>query len=87
MRTAKQDWFHIWVMDKKSILETMIRNMHADIEAGYNPMGKSITGQLATITDYRARFDAEMMQLAEKDERKVQHWCYCDLLRRGAISI
>ena len=83
---AKQNWFNIWYDDKQSMLSTMMRNMNADIEAGYNPMGNSIRRQLAQIRQYAEQFDLEMQEFRTMDEAKIQHWCYYDLKRRGAIS-
>ena len=36
------DWFEMWHLDKEVILNTMVRNMTADLECGYDYFGKSI---------------------------------------------
>jgi len=82
---AKMDWFEIWVADKKNILNTMARNMAADLEAGYDYYGKSIQTQIKEMDEYKAKFDADLDKVAEMDDNKVQKWCYIQLLKAGAI--
>lgn len=81
----KINWFELWVADKKSILETMARNMAADLEAGYDYYGKSIQNQIKEMDEYKAKFDADLDKVAEMDDNKVQKWCYIQLLKAGAI--
>lgn len=79
-------WFKIWFDDKKSIIATMYENLASDLDAGYDPFGCSITTQRREIDEYTQKFDAEMRALQEKDKQHVEHWCYYDLKRRGAID-
>lgn len=79
-------WFDMWYEDKKSLLETMIRNMVADIEAGYNPLGQNIKNQRNMIDRYEDEMNFQLEKLAEKDEKAAERWCYIDLKRRGAIA-
>lgn len=81
------EWFKIWYEDKVSILETMIRNMTADLACGYDYFGKSITEQREAIEVYKEKFDAEVMSFAEKTDEQRNKWCYYDMLRRGVIEI
>lgn len=81
----KNDWFEIWYEDKQCMLETMISNMTADLNAGYDYFGKSITEQRAMIESYKHEFDEQMKKFRDMEMGKVQHWCYFDLKRRGAI--
>lgn len=81
----KINWFELWVADKKSILETMARNMAADLEAGYDYYGKSIQTQIKEMDEYKAKFDADLDKVAEMDDNKVQKWCYIQLMKAGAI--
>lgn len=81
----KMDWFELWVADKKNILNTMARNMAADLEAGYDYYGKSIQTQIQEMNEYKAKFDADLDKVAEMDDNKVQKWCYIQLLKAGAI--
>ena len=83
----KQDWFKMWVEDKECIMATMARNMASDLENGYNYWGKSIQNQIAEMNAYKAKYDAELDKIAEMDENKVQHWCYIQLLKSGAITV
>lgn len=82
----KIDWFEMWFADKQSIVETMVRNMAADLNAGYDYFGKSITEQREAIAEYQANFDNEVDKLKEMDESKANRWCYIDMKKRGAIS-
>ena len=79
-------WFDIWYEDMKSMLETMIRNMRADLDAGYNYFGNSIQNQLKMIDNFKAKFDAQMDEFKLMDEKRVGHWCYYDLKKRGVIE-
>ena len=83
----KQDWFKMWVEDKECIISTMARNMASDLEAGYNYWGQSIQQQIAEMNEYKAKYDAQLDQIANMDENKVQHWCYIQLLKAGAITV
>lgn len=83
---VKMDWFEIWFDDKTSIIDTMLRNMQSDLNAGYSYYGKSITDQRFMIAEYKARFELDVEKLKEMDPNKVQHWCYIDLKKRGAIA-
>lgn len=83
---AKMNWFEIWYEDKQSILDTMVRNMASDLDHGYDYFGKSIREQREDIDRYKTQFDEEMKGFRTMDESKIQHWCYYDLKRRGAIE-
>lgn len=85
MKIEKIDWFELWVADKRNILNTMARNMAADLEAGYDYYGKSIQTQIKEMDEYKAKFDADLDKVAEMDDNKVQKWCYIQLLKAGAI--
>lgn len=80
------EWFEIWYQDKQSILDTMVRNMVADLECGYDYFGNCITRQREEIAEYKAKFDAEVMGFAEKSDTERNKWCYYDMLRRGVID-
>ena len=80
------NWFSIWMDDKESVLETMVRNMAADLAAGYNYFGESIKRQREAIDAYKAEFERQLMAFADMDDGKRNRWCYYDLLRRGAIT-
>lgn len=84
--TDRNDWFEIWFEDKQSIIETMVRNMTADLDNGYNYFGNTITKQRKMIEEYKEKFDGEMKCFWMMDEKQVNKWCYYDLKRRGAID-
>lgn len=84
--TDRNDWFDLWWMDKQSMMETMMRNMAADLAAGYNYFGHSITAQRERIERYKAETDAQMDAFKLMDETAVNRWCFYDLKKRGAIA-
>ena len=81
------EWFKLWFDDKQSILNTMGRNLAADLAAGYSYFGRSAEKQRAAIEAYKIQFDSEMDYLATLDEKKCERWCYMDLVKRGAIEV
>lgn len=83
----KVDWFELWYTDKQAMLETMIRVMVSDLNAGYNYFGECITKQREYIDKFKKEFEDQLMAFHEMDEGKRNRWCYYDLLRKGAISI
>ena len=80
------NWYEVWMDDKESILETMIKNLAADLAAGYNYFGECINRQRENIDTYKREFDSQLMSFADMTEGKRNRWCYYDLLRRGAIT-
>ena len=46
-------WFELWQDDRECMLNTMIRNMTADLDAGYNYFGRCIVNQRKEIEDYK----------------------------------
>ncbi len=81
------DWFEIWYKDKQGIIDTMVKNMAADLKAGHDYFGKGIKGKMEEIEAYKTKFDEELMSFADMDDKKRNRWCYYDLLRRGAITL
>ena len=82
----KKNWFELWVDDKENIADTMVRNMRADLDAGYNYFGDCIRKQREAIDAYKKAFDDQLMAFTDMDDAKRNRWCYYDLLRRGAIT-
>ena len=80
------DYFKLWYEDKRSILETMNRNMYADIDVGYDPNGENIKGQLKAIDDYSIDINRHLLQFSSMNDKEVQRWCKYDMIRRGAIE-
>ena len=75
MATERTDWFEIWCEDKQNIMNTMARNMAADLEAGYDFFGNSIQRQIKDMEAYRDAFNAEMDKIAEIEPSRVNHYC------------
>lgn len=82
----KTYWFDLWRDDVSSVIATMIKNMAADIAAGYDPCGAIIKREQAEITEYREKIDRQLLALACMEPRRAEHWCRVDLIRRGAIA-
>ena len=85
-RNERTDWLDIWYEDRQYMLNTMTRNMVADLDAGYDYFGNSITKQRAMIEEYKRETDDQMEAFKFMNEAQVNHWCYIDLKRRGAIA-
>lgn len=87
MRYTKAiDWFEMWDSDKKSILNTMYKNLNADLEAGYNPVGACITMQQAAIQEYINGYHADLDKMVYMSEEETSRFCFYDLKKRGAIE-
>ena len=83
----KGEWFDMWYSDKKCMLSIMYQNMASDLECGYNPLGKAIREQKEMIDAYEKDISATLDMFTEfNDDTKIDHWCYHDLLKRGAIA-
>ncbi len=85
MASERTDWFEIWCEDKQNILNTMARNMAADLEDGYDFFGNCIQRQIKEMEEYREAFHSEMDKIAEMDPGRVNHYCYVKLKKAGAI--
>ena len=81
----KGNWLNLFVEDKESLIDTMVRNMNSDLENGYNYFGNSIQRQIAELNAFKAKFDAEMESFKTMTPEQVDHWCFIDLKKRGAI--
>ena len=86
MFKGRDDWFEMWYADKKSMLDTMVRNMQADLNAGYDYFGQSIKKQRMAIDTYERLFNQELDMFADMDEKQVNRWCYYDMVKRGVIE-
>lgn len=79
-------WFDIWFEDKCSIIDTMFRNMFADLDAGYDPQGHCIRKQVVDIEEYRMNFDRQVDRFKTMEDKAVDRWCYYDMKKRGVIG-
>ena len=84
--TDRNDWFDIWFEDRESILNTMIRNMASDLNAGYDYFGQSITKQKQEIAEYKVQTDKTLDMFKDMDEKAVNRWCFYELKKHGAIA-
>lgn len=86
MAKEKTDWLKIWFDDKEAMIDTMRRNLAADLEAGYDVNGYSVRKQIVDIETYEREFKAQAERVGEMEIPRAQYWCYCDLRKRGAIA-
>ena len=84
--TERDDWFEIWFADKKAMIETMVHNMAADLENGYDYFGNSIRTQREDIEPYQMEFDQRMDEFKYMDDKQVNRWCFYDMKKRGVIE-
>lgn len=84
--TDLPDWFTVWFSDKRSLLATMVRNLSADLDAGRDYFGDSATRQREEIEACQKQFESELDGFNGMSPEEISHWCYRDLLRRGAIG-
>lgn len=84
--TDQEDWFPIWQEDKEWIIDTMIQNIQDDLNAGYDPNGKSIKEQKADLENYKKEYHANLDMFKNMGDKDVSRWCFYDLKKRGAID-
>lgn len=84
--TDRDDWFDLWLADKKAMIATMRQNMCDDINAGYNPNGECIKKQREEITQYEFLMNNELSSFVNMSDREVNRYCYYDMLKRGVIE-
>lgn len=84
--SGSNDWFNLWFADKTAMVGTMVKNMAADLDAGYDYFGNSIRSQREAIEAYQAQFDAEMDMFKGMEEKEVNRWCFYDMKKRGVIE-
>ena len=80
------DYLEIYTADRDSMLYTMVKNMQADLEAGYDYFGQSITRQRAQIDDFKRRFDSVLDMFKGMTEENVNRWCFYELKKLGASA-
>lgn len=82
----KIDFFAMWIIDKKAIVATMYRNLQADIDAGYNPIGNCIKRQREEISAYEKDIDNSLELFKSMPETDINKWCFYDMVKRGIIE-
>lgn len=81
----KNSWFEMWCADYDSLIMTAMKNLKADLDAGYNPNGASIQRSRETITEFEKRYMNGLEKFKSMTPAQVQHWCHMDMKKRGAI--
>lgn len=84
--TDSDDWFNMWFEDKENMIDTMTRNMVADLDAGYDYFGKSITQEREELEAYKKKFDEEVDNLKSMTNDEANRWCFYDMKKRGVIE-
>lgn len=84
--TDSDDWFNMWFEDKQNIIDTMIKNMTSDLDAGYDYFGKSMVQEREELENYKKKFDDEMELLKSMTADEANRWCFYDMKKRGAIE-
>jgi len=79
-------WFELWQDDRECMLNTMIRNMTADLDAGYNYFGRCIVNQREEIENYKKETESAFDLFKSMTEEQVNRWCFYDLKKRGVIE-
>lgn len=79
-------WFDMWQDDRECMLSTMIRNMAADLNAGYDYFGRCITNQREEIENYKKETESAFDLFKSMTEEQVNRWCFYDLKKRGVIE-
>jgi hypothetical protein len=80
------DYFKLWLEDRQCILATMIRNLAADLAAGYDYFGRSAVSQREEIEAYKRNTDVKLDDFVNMTDTQVNRWCRFDLIKRGVIE-
>lgn len=84
--TDRDDWFEVWCDDKEAIIDTMNANISADLDAGYDPNGKSIRESREELEEYRNEYFKNLDMFRHMEDKDVNRWCFYDMKKRGAID-
>ena len=82
----RDDWFDMWLGDRRNMADVMRHNMAADLAAGYDPAGISIMRQKVEIHDYEQATDRQLDAFKHMNEVEVNRWCFYDMKKRGVID-
>ena len=81
-----ESWQELWEADKRNMLATMYRNLTADLDCGYDPLGKSIQTQKEMIAQYERGIHEAWDKFVSMTEAEVERWCFYDMKKRGVIA-
>lgn len=82
-----EDWFLMWNDDKRAMIDTMKRNVEADIDAGYNERGFTVVKAKEALDRYIRRYEDDVESFKRMTEKDVQRWCFYDLVKRGVVEL
>ena len=81
-----ENYVDMWNSDKKCMISTMYKNMNADLQCGYDPLGKSITDQKNMIDNYIKEYHAILDKFVFMTDEEANKFCYYDMIKRGVIE-
>ena len=84
--TDRDDWFELWCDDKESIIDIMRSNIEDDLNAGYDPNGKSIRTSKTELSHYEDDYYKTLDMFKGMNPKEVNNWCFYDMKKRGAID-
>lgn len=84
--TRSIDWFEVWEEYIQGVIRSMYRNLSADLDNGYNPLGACIRQQKELIAEYEREYDDNLRKFREMNDEEIRHFCFYDLKLRGAIE-
>lgn len=82
----KINWIDLWFDNERAVIDTMCRNMKADLDAGYDPAGTIIQEQARDLEQREESFKQEAERLKDMSEGAAKHWCYINLKKNGVIE-
>lgn len=84
--TRSINWFEIREEYIHGVIRSMYRNLMADLECGYNPLGQCIREQKRKIAEYENAYAEDLAKFREMSQEEINHYCFYDLKLRGAIE-
>lgn len=85
-KNGKINYTTLWYECRQSTIKTMVSNLNADIQAGYNWLGKSIQMQLFEITKYTLEYQQQFEALSYMTHEEAVKWCKKDMIKRGDME-
>ena len=77
-------YLNLWMDDKQSMINTMIRNMDSDAQAGYSIA--FIKKELKEIQQYITDYESKLDTILKLKDNEIELYCKVDLIASGAIS-
>lgn len=81
-----KEWLELWIEERKSMLETISRNIEADIRAGYPLTSKAVTEGRALYERTYEKYKNDLREAFKMIPAESNRWAYMDLKARGWID-